>query len=74
MAGARSELGASVVEYALLLALIALVCFAALQFLGSARDESLSRSGSALNYALASRQRPTSLVPTVPAAPRCWPT
>ena len=46
--GRRAEHGASLVEYALLLALIALVAFIALRFFGSARDNSLSRSGSAI--------------------------
>lgn len=47
--GARPENGASLVEYALLVALIALVAFLSLRFFGSARDNSLSRSGSALS-------------------------
>ena len=36
------------VEYALLLALIAFVCVLSLQYFGSARDNSLSRSGSSI--------------------------
>ncbi len=44
----RDERGASLVEYALLLALIAFVCFASLRFFGSSRDNSLSRSASAI--------------------------
>lgn len=35
-------------EYALLIALIALVAFLSLRFFGNARDNSLSRSGSAI--------------------------
>ena len=38
--------GASLVEYALLLALIAVVCIAALVFLGSQADEKFSSIGS----------------------------
>lgn len=46
--GDRGEQGSSLVEYALLIALIALVTFLSLRFFGSARDNSISRSGSAL--------------------------
>ncbi len=42
------EQGTSLVEYALLIALIAFVTFLSLRFFGSARDNSISRSGSAL--------------------------
>lgn len=45
----RRDDGASLVEYALLIALIALVAFISLRFFGTARDNSLSRSGSALS-------------------------
>ena len=44
----RGERGASLVEYALLLALIALVCVTAVQFLGTSASGSLDRSGSSL--------------------------
>lgn len=44
----RGEEGASLVEYALLIALIALVAMVSLKFFGGARDNSLSRSGSAI--------------------------
>jgi len=44
----RIERGASLVEYALLLALIALVCVTAVQFLGNATGASLDRSGSSI--------------------------
>ncbi|HMU78818.1 MAG TPA: hypothetical protein P5193_03795 [Microthrixaceae bacterium] len=44
----RLERGASLVEYALLLALIALVCVTAVQFLGTSASGSLDRSGSSL--------------------------
>ncbi len=44
----RLERGASLVEYALLLALIALVCASALQFLGDGTSGSLDRSGSSI--------------------------
>jgi Flp pilus assembly pilin Flp len=46
--GRRRDDGASLVEYALLIALIALVALLSLRFFGSSRDNSLSRSGSAL--------------------------
>lgn len=42
------EQGTSLVEYALLIALIAFVTFLSLRFFGTARDNSISRSGSAL--------------------------
>lgn len=45
----RRDDGASLVEYALLIALIALAAFISLRFFGTARDNSLSRSGSALS-------------------------
>ena len=44
----RSEAGASLVEYALLLALIAVVCIAAVGFFGGEVGDSFSRSGSKL--------------------------
>jgi pilus assembly protein Flp/PilA len=44
----REEKGASLVEYALLLAFIAVVCIAAVAFFGTSVGESLSRSGSKL--------------------------
>jgi pilus assembly protein Flp/PilA len=44
----RLERGASLVEYALLMALIALVCVTALQFLGNSNSSSLDRSGSSI--------------------------
>lgn len=44
--------GASLVEYALLIALIAVAAFISLRFFGSARDNSLSRSGSAIGLLL----------------------
>ncbi|UDY36762.1 Flp family type IVb pilin [Dermatobacter hominis] len=44
----RLERGASLVEYALLMALIALVCVTALQFLGNSSSSSLDRSGSSI--------------------------
>jgi pilus assembly protein Flp/PilA len=44
----RSETGASLVEYALLVAFIAIVCIAAVAFFGSRVGESFSRSGSQL--------------------------
>jgi pilus assembly protein Flp/PilA len=44
-----SERGASLVEYALLVALIAVVCIIAIQFLGKKADESFSKTGSAIS-------------------------
>jgi Flp pilus assembly pilin Flp len=42
------ERGASLVEYALLVALIALVCLVAVQFLGSATGSELEDAGSSV--------------------------
>jgi pilus assembly protein Flp/PilA len=42
----NEDRGASLVEYALLLALIAVVCIAALIFLGNQADEKFSEIGS----------------------------
>jgi pilus assembly protein Flp/PilA len=44
----RDERGASLVEYALLVALIAIVCVVSIQFFGSAVGGNLSRSGSSI--------------------------
>ncbi|MFP5256579.1 MAG: Flp family type IVb pilin [Acidimicrobiia bacterium] len=44
-----SERGASLVEYALLVALIAIVCIIAIQFLGDEASESFSTTGSSMN-------------------------
>lgn len=45
---ARDEQGASLVEYALLVALIAIVCLAAIAFLGSSTSTRFSSVGSAV--------------------------
>jgi pilus assembly protein Flp/PilA len=45
---ADSERGASLVEYALLVALIAVVCIIAIQVLGQKASESFSSTGSAI--------------------------
>ena len=45
----KNERGASLVEYALLLALIAVICIAAISFIGQKADESFSSTGSALD-------------------------
>ena len=45
----QTERGASLVEYALLVALIAVVCIAAIGFLGSSASKKLSKVGSAVN-------------------------
>ena len=44
--------GASLVEYALLIALIALAAFVSLRYFGDARNNSLSRSGSSIAGAI----------------------
>jgi pilus assembly protein Flp/PilA len=44
-----SERGASLVEYALLVALIAVVCIVAIQILGNKANSSFSSTGSAIN-------------------------
>ena len=45
----RTERGASLVEYALLLVLVAMVCLAAVQFFGTSVSENLSRSTSSIS-------------------------
>jgi pilus assembly protein Flp/PilA len=45
---AQSEAGASLVEYALLLALVAIACLVALQFVGGSVSNSLNSSGSSI--------------------------
>ena len=47
----RGESGASLVEYALLLALIAIVCVGALTFLGESTGDRYSNIGSSLDVA-----------------------
>ncbi len=44
----RSDRGASLVEYALLMALIALACFAALRFFGTSMSSRYSISASSI--------------------------
>ena len=44
-----SERGASLVEYALLLALIAVICIVALQFLGREASENFTDVGNSIN-------------------------
>ena len=46
--GAKDDAGASLVEYALLVALIAVVCIVAIQFLGKNASDKLSNVGSAV--------------------------
>lgn len=48
LARCKSERGASLVEYALLVALIAVVCIVAITVLGRAADEKFDSVGSAL--------------------------
>jgi pilus assembly protein Flp/PilA len=45
---AKTDRGASLVEYALLVALIAVVCIVAITFLGSAADQKFSEVGSSI--------------------------
>lgn len=45
---AKSELGASLVEYALLVALIAVVCIVGITFLGTRANDKFSNVGSQL--------------------------
>jgi len=45
----QSERGASLVEYALLVALIAVVCLVAIAFLGQSASTRFSKVGSAVN-------------------------
>jgi len=47
-AQAKTERGASLVEYALLVALIAVVCIAAVSFIGSQAKNKFSQVGSSL--------------------------
>ena len=46
----RGDRGASLVEYALLVALIALVCFAAVGFLGGETSSRFEATGSSFSY------------------------
>ena len=48
-AQAKTERGASLVEYALLVALIAVVCIAAVTLLGSAAEEKFSSVATAID-------------------------
>ena len=48
---ARDERGASLVEYALLVALIAIVCLVAIAFLGSSASHRFSSVGSSVGNA-----------------------
>jgi pilus assembly protein Flp/PilA len=48
-AKARSERGASLVEYALLLALIAVVCIVVVSFLGGAASKTFSSTGASIS-------------------------
>jgi len=49
MAQTKTERGASLVEYALLVALIAVVCIAAVSFIGGNANKKFSQVGSSLN-------------------------
>ena len=48
---AKTERGASLVEYALLVALIAVVCIAAVSFLGTSGKSQFNKVGSSINAA-----------------------
>lgn len=54
----KDELGASLVEYALLLALIAVVCITAVTFFGKASGSSIDNSGSCIEAAAAGQPLP----------------
>lgn len=47
----RSDRGASLVEYALLVALVAIVCFVAVEFLGQSTSEGFSTYAASLTAA-----------------------
>ena len=49
LGGTTDEQGASLVEYALLVALIGVVCLLAISFLGSAASSKFSTVGSSVN-------------------------
>jgi pilus assembly protein Flp/PilA len=49
--GVTDERGASLVEYALLVALIAIVCLVAIAFFGSSTSERFSKAGSSIGGA-----------------------
>ena len=49
--GTKGERGASAIEYALLLALIAIVCFSAVSFFGASSSGGLGKSRSCINAA-----------------------
>jgi Flp pilus assembly pilin Flp len=49
--GRRSEIGANLVEYSLLVAFIALICIGAMGFIGSATQKPMNIVGSSLNSA-----------------------
>ena len=49
LARCKSERGASLVEYALLVALIAVVCIVAITFLGTSAEEKFSEVGNSLS-------------------------
>lgn len=59
--GARrlDELGASLVEYALLLALIAVVCIGAVQYFGASNDAGLNKSKECIGAAYGDQALPT---------------
>jgi len=48
-AQAKTERGASLVEYALLVALIAVVCIAAVSFIGSSANSKFSQVGQSIS-------------------------
>lgn len=52
------ERGASMVEYALMLALIAVVCIGAVNYFGSSNGSGLNRSGSCIGAATAGQALP----------------
>lgn len=54
----RDELGASLVEYALLLSLIAVVCFGAVSYFGRSNDTGLNKSQDCMTAAYSGQALP----------------
>ena len=61
--GKKRERGASAIEYALLLALIAIVCFSAVSFFGASSSGGLGKSKSCINAAYNGQTLPANCPP-----------
>jgi Flp pilus assembly pilin Flp len=59
----KQERGASAIEYALLLALIAIVCFSAVSFFGASSSGGLGKSKGCINAAYNGQTLPTNCPP-----------